>query len=46
MGNCYVTSNGGTGSKIAPKAIYHAVVAGASRLVNELDIKKATRKAL
>lgn len=46
MGSVYQTSNGGDGSKVAAKKIYHAVVAGESRLVNEEDIKSATRKAL
>lgn len=46
MGSVYETSNGGDGSKVQPKRIYHAVVAGESRLVNEEDIKMATRKAL
>jgi hypothetical protein len=46
MGAVYITSNGGEGSKVAAKKIYHAVVAGESRLVNEEDIKSATRKAL
>jgi O-acetyl-ADP-ribose deacetylase (regulator of RNase III) len=46
MGSVYETSNGGDGSKVQAKIIYHAVVAGESRLVNEEDIKMATRKAL
>ena len=46
MGSVYVTSNGGENSKIQPKKIFHAVVAGESRLVNEADIKLAIRKAL
>jgi O-acetyl-ADP-ribose deacetylase (regulator of RNase III) len=46
MGSVYVTSNGGENSKVQPKQIIHAVVAGESRLVNEADIKLATRKAL
>lgn len=46
MGSVYVTSNGGESSKIQSKQIIHAVVAGESRLVNEADIKLATRKAL
>lgn len=46
MGSVYETSNGGDISKVQAKRIYHAVVAGESRLVNEEDIKMATRKAL
>ena len=46
MGSVYETSNGGDGTKVQAKRIYHAVVAGESRLVNEEDIKMATRKAL
>jgi O-acetyl-ADP-ribose deacetylase (regulator of RNase III) len=46
MGSVYITSNGGENSKVQPKQIIHAVVAGESRLVNEADIKLATRKAL
>jgi hypothetical protein len=46
MGSVYQTSNGGPGSRVAAKKIYHAIVAGESRLVNEEDIKTATRKAL
>lgn len=46
MGSVYQTSNGGDGSKVAAKKIFHAVVAGESRLVNEEDIRSATRKAL
>jgi O-acetyl-ADP-ribose deacetylase (regulator of RNase III) len=46
MGSVYVTSNGGEQSKVQPRQIYHAVVAGESRLVNEQDIKLATRKCL
>ncbi len=47
MGSVYVTSNGGdhTGGVVA-KRIYHAVVAGESRLVNDQDIKSATLQAL
>lgn len=47
MGNVYVTTNGGShkGGVVAP-LIYHAVVAGASRLVNIQDITLAVRKAL
>lgn len=46
MGSVYQTSNGGDGSKVAAKKIYHTIVAGESRLVNEENIKSATRKAL
>lgn len=46
MGSVYVTSNGGEQSKVQPRQIYHAVVAGESRLVNEQDIKLSTRKCL
>lgn len=46
MGTVYITDNGGDNSKVQPKSVYHAVVAGESRLVNEEDIKSAIRKAL
>jgi O-acetyl-ADP-ribose deacetylase (regulator of RNase III) len=46
MGTIYKTSNGGEGSQVKPKHIYHAVVAGESRLVNEEDVKLSVRKAL
>lgn len=46
MGHVYITSNGGENSQVKPKTIYHAVVAGESRLVNEEDIKTAVRKSL
>ena len=46
MGHVYITSNGGENSQVKPKSIYHAVVAGESRLVNEEDIKTSVRKAL
>ena len=46
MGSVYITSNGGEKSKVQAKKIFHAVVAGESRLVNEADTKLATRKAL
>ena len=46
MGTVYITSNGGENSKVKPKKIYHATVAGESRLVNEVDLKSAMRKAL
>lgn len=46
MGGVYITSNGGEYSKVQAKNIFHAVVAGESRLVNEEDIKSSTRKSL
>lgn len=46
MGTVYITSNGSENTSVKPGRIYHAVVAGASRLVNEEDIRTATRKAL
>jgi O-acetyl-ADP-ribose deacetylase (regulator of RNase III) len=46
MGHVYITSNGGENSQVKPKHIYHAVVAGESRLVNEEDIKTSVRKSL
>lgn len=46
MGGVYITSNGGEFSKVQAKNIFHAVVAGESRLVNEEDIKSSTRKSL
>lgn len=46
MGTIYKTTNGGEGSSVKPKYIYHAVVAGESRLVNEEDVKLSVRKAL
>lgn len=46
MGTVYITSNGGENSKVKAKKIYHATVAGESRLVNEVDLKSAMRKAL
>lgn len=46
MGTVYVTSNGAGDSKVKPQKIYHAVVAGESRLVNEADTKSAIKKAL
>jgi len=46
MGTVYITSNGGENSKVKPQKIYHATVAGESRLVNEVDLKSAMRKAL
>jgi O-acetyl-ADP-ribose deacetylase (regulator of RNase III) len=46
MGKIYVTSNGGEKSMVKAKHIYHAVVAGTSRLVNEQDVGDSTFKAL
>lgn len=46
MGHVYITSNGGENSQVKPKHVYHAVVAGESRLVNEEDIKASVRKSL
>ena len=46
MGTVYITSNGGENSKVKSQKIYHATVAGESRLVNEFDLKSAMRKAL
>lgn len=46
MGSVYITNNGGEQSKVQARQIYHAVVSGESRLVNEQDIKLATRKSL
>ena len=46
MGTVYVTTNGSDNTKVQAKKIFHSVVAGESRLVNEADIKLATRKAL
>jgi len=46
MGSVFETNNGGELSKVQAKKIFHAVVAGESRLVNEEDIKTSTRKAL
>lgn len=46
MGTVYITSNGGEHSKVKPQKIYHATVAGESRLVNEVDLKSAMKKAL
>lgn len=44
MGDVYITSNGNGG--VAAKQIYHAVVAGESRLVNDNDVQQAIKKAL
>lgn len=46
MGTVYVTSNGFGDSKVKAQKVYHAVVAGESRLVNEADTKAAIKKAL
>lgn len=46
MGTVYVTSNGFGDSKVRAQKVYHAVVAGESRLVNEADTKAAIKKAL
>ena len=46
MGTVYITSNGGENSKVNARKIYHATVSGESRLVNEVDLKSAMRKAL
>jgi O-acetyl-ADP-ribose deacetylase (regulator of RNase III) len=46
MGTVYITSNGGENSKVKAQKIFHATVAGESRLVNEVDLKAAMRKAL
>lgn len=46
MGTVYITSNGNEGTNVKPNKIYHAVVAGESRLVNEADVKSAIRKSL
>jgi O-acetyl-ADP-ribose deacetylase (regulator of RNase III) len=46
MGTVYITSNGDKNSKVKARKIYHATVSGESRLVNEVDLKSAMRKAL
>lgn len=46
MGGVYITGNGGDLSSVKSEKIFHAVVAGESRLVNEEDIKMSTRKSL
>jgi len=46
MGTVYITSNGGENSIVKARKIYHATVSGESRLVNEVDLKSAMRKAL
>jgi len=46
MGHIYATTNGGDKSHVKAKKIYHAVVAGTSRLVNEQDVGNTTFKGL
>ncbi len=46
MGTVYITSNGDQNSKVKAQKVYHATVSGESRLVNEVDLKSAMRKAL
>lgn len=47
MGGVYITGNGSNINRgVTAKKIYHAVVAGESRLVNISDIKKSFMKAL
>ncbi len=46
MGTVYITSNGDENTKLKAKKVYHATVSGESRLVNEVDLKSAMRKAL
>lgn len=46
MGGVYITGNGGELSSVKSEKIFHAIVAGESRLVNEEDIKMSTRKSL
>ena len=47
MGDVYMTSNGGKFSNgVKAKKIYHAVVAGESRLVNDQDIRNSIQKAI
>ena len=46
MGKIYVTTNGGEKSYVKSTQIYHAVVAGTSRLVNEGDVSNSTFEAL
>jgi len=46
MGEVYVTSNGGPKSAVKAKSVFHAVVAGSSRLVNEQDVSRAVSRAL
>jgi len=44
MGHVYPTSNGS--AQISAKKIYHAVVAGESLLINDVDISNTIRKSL
>jgi len=46
MGTVYITSSGDENTKVKAKKVYHATVSGESRLVNEVDLKSAMRKAL
>ena len=46
MGTVYITSNGDENTKVKAQRVYHATVSGESRLVNEVDLKSAMRKAL
>lgn len=46
MGKIYTTTNGGERSLVKAKKIYHAVVAGTSRLVNEKDVGDSIFTAL
>lgn len=46
MGQIYTTSSGNSSSLVKAKKIYHAIVAGTSRLVNEKDVGDSTFKAL
>lgn len=46
MGTVYITSSGDQSTKVKAKKVYHATVSGESRLVNEMDLKSAMRKAL
>ncbi len=46
MGTVYITSSGDDNTKVKAKKVYHATVSGESRLVNEVDLKSAMRKAL
>lgn len=46
MGTVYITSSGDENTKVKAQKVYHATVSGESRLVNEVDLKSAMRKAL
>jgi O-acetyl-ADP-ribose deacetylase (regulator of RNase III) len=46
MGTVYITSSGDQSTKVKAKKVYLATVSGESRLVNEVDLKSAMRKAL